>query len=320
MQLPEVDGIRITSVVDNFVDLLLRDEGPARRRPRQARAYERCLCAEHGLAELVESRRGADTVPLMFDFGASPLVFLHNLDLLVADYGVDLARIGTLVLSHGHWDHFGGLLALLQQRRAALPEEAHLYTGEDAFLARWQAAPRQPRRDMGALDEAAIAALGVAVVKVREPRVLEGHALLSGQIARRTDYELSSPSMRVQRDGQDIQDELPGEQALVYHLRGKGLVVLTACGHAGVVNTVMHAREVTGVDEVHAVIGGFHLSGAPADRIARTVDDLIGIDPDIIVPMHCTGIETIQALRERAPDKVIFNSAGTRYELSGNGA
>jgi len=320
MQLPEVDGIRITSVVDNFVDLLLRDEGPARRRPRQARVYERCLCAEHGLAELVESRRGADTVPLMFDFGASPLVFLHNLDLLVADYGVDLARIATLVLSHGHWDHFGGLLAFLAERRAALPEEAHLYTGEDAFLARWQAAPRQPCRDMGALDEAAIAALGVGVVQVREPRVLEGQALLSGRIVRRTDYELNSPSMRVQRDGQDIQDELPGEQALVYHLRGKGLVVLTACGHAGVVNTVMHAREVTGVDEVHAVIGGFHLSGAPADRIVRTVDDLIGIDPDIIVPMHCTGIETIPALRERAPDKVIFNSAGTRYELAGSGA
>ena len=79
MQLPEVDGIRITSVVDNFVDLLLRDEGPARRRPRQAKTYERCLCAEHGLAELVESRRGGHSVPLMFDFGASPMVFLHNI-------------------------------------------------------------------------------------------------------------------------------------------------------------------------------------------------------------------------------------------------
>jgi 7,8-dihydropterin-6-yl-methyl-4-(beta-D-ribofuranosyl)aminobenzene 5'-phosphate synthase len=91
--------------------------------------------------------------------------------------------------------------------------------------------------------------------------------------------------------------------------------VLTACGHAGVVNTVMHAREVTGIEEVHAVIGGFHLSGAPADRIERTVDDLLAFDPDLIVPMHCTGIETIDRLCERAPGRVIFNSAGTRYEL-----
>lgn len=316
MHLPEIERLRVTSVVDNFVDLLLRDAGPARRRPRQEKAYARCLCAEHGLAELVESERGGEAFPLMFDFGATPLVFLHNLDLLVADYRVDLAQIGTLVLSHGHWDHFGGLLAFLGERRASLPEQAHLYAGADAFLARWQAAARQPRRDMGRLDEAAIEALGVGVVKVREPQLLSGQALLSGEIARRTDYEVMPESMRVEVDGKDARDELPGEQSLVYHLRGKGLVVLTACGHAGVVNTVMHAREVTGVEEVHAVIGGFHLSGAPEERIQRTVDDLLAFDPDHVVPMHCTGLETIDALRERAPEKVLFNSAGTRYELA----
>jgi 7,8-dihydropterin-6-yl-methyl-4-(beta-D-ribofuranosyl)aminobenzene 5'-phosphate synthase len=315
MQLPEVDLIRITSVVDNFVDLLLRDEGPAKRRPRQQKAYEHCLCAEHGLAELVESRARGTTLPLMFDFGASPLVFLHNLDLLVHDYAVDLSAISTLVLSHGHWDHFGGLLAFLHEKRAALPEQANLYAGEDAFLARWQAAPRQPRRDMGQLDQAAVEALGIGVVKVREPQLLSGQALMTGEIARRTSYEVMPSSMRVTRNGEDTHDNLPGEQSIVYHLQGKGLVVLTACGHAGVVNTVMHAREITGVGKVHAVIGGFHLSGAPAEKIERSVDDLLAFDPDLIVPMHCTGIETIQMLRERAPDKVIFNSAGTRYEL-----
>jgi len=316
MQLAEVDCIRITSVVDNFVDLLLRDEGPAKRRPRQEKAYQRCLCAEHGLAELVESRSRGTTVPLMFDFGASPLVFMHNLDLLVQDYGVDLGAISTLVLSHGHWDHFGGLLAFLHDKRAALPEQAHLYAGEDAFLARWHAAPREPRRDMGQLDQAAVEALGIGVVKVREPQVLSGQALLTGEIARRTSYEVMPPSMRVERDGEDIHDDLPGEQSIIYHLRGKGLVVLTACGHAGVVNTVMHAREITGVDKVHAVIGGFHLSGAPSDKIERSVDDLLAFEPDLIVPMHCTGLETIEKLRERAQDKVIYNSAGTRYELN----
>jgi 7,8-dihydropterin-6-yl-methyl-4-(beta-D-ribofuranosyl)aminobenzene 5'-phosphate synthase len=207
------------------------------------------------------------------------------------------------------------LLTFLRERRASLPEQAHLYAGEDAFLARWQAASREPRRDMGALDEAAVEALGIGVVKVREPQLLSDQVLLSGEIARRTDYEVMPESMRVERDGEDRHDQLPGEQALVYHLRGKGLVVLTACGHAGVVNTVLHAREVTGVDKVHAVIGGFHLSAAPPERIARTVDDLLGLEPELIVPMHCTGLETIDALRERAPGKVIYNSAGTRYEL-----
>jgi 7,8-dihydropterin-6-yl-methyl-4-(beta-D-ribofuranosyl)aminobenzene 5'-phosphate synthase len=315
--LPEIDQIRITSVVDNFVDLLLRDEGPARRRPSQAKSYERCLCAEHGLAELVESRAGGSVFPLMFDFGATPMVFLHNLDLLVEDYGVDLSEISTMVLSHGHWDHFGGLLAFLEDKRALLPEQAHLYAGEDAFLARWQAAARKPKRDMGRLEQAAVEAMNVDVVKVREPQVLSEQAMLSGEIARRTDYETMPEAMRVERDGVDTHDQLVGEQALVYHLKGQGLVVLTACGHAGVVNTVMHAREITGVEEIHAVIGGFHLSGAPVEKIERSVDDLLAFNPDIIVPMHCTGLETIDRLRERAPDTVVFNSAGTRYELTG---
>ena len=315
MHLPEIDRLRVTSVVDNYLDLLLKDHGPAKRRPRGDRTYERCLCSEHGLAELVESRSGGDAFPLMFDFGASPQVFLHNLDLLVHDWGVDLSAISTMVLSHGHWDHFGGLLAFLAEHRHALPEQAHLYAGEDAFLARWQQSPRQSPRDMGELDEHAVAAHGVDVVKITQPQVLSGHAMLSGEIARTTDYEIIPDVMRVERDGQDIHDTLPGEQALVYHLRGKGLVILTACGHAGVVNTVRHAQEATGVDEVHAVIGGFHLSGAPEERIERTADDLIALNPDIIVPMHCTGIETIEALRQRARDNVIFNSAGTRYEL-----
>ena len=137
----------------------------------------------------------------------------------------------------------------------------------------------------------------------------------AGEIARRTDYEKDRPGGNVTRDGRYIVDTLPGEQALVYHLKGKGLVVLTACGHAGVVNTVLHAQEVTGVDRVHAVVGGFHLSGATAERIARTVDGLAELDPDLIIPMHCTGMATIEALRSRLPGRVIYNSAGTQYEL-----
>ncbi len=315
MHLPEVDRIRITSIVDNFVDNLLRDQGPAKRRPRQAKSYERCLCAEHGLAECIESQAGGETFPLLFDFGATPLVYLHNLGLLLDDYRIDLAAIRTLVLSHGHWDHYGGLLAFLREKRHSLPEDAHLYAGEDAFLARWSVAGKEGRRDMGRLDEEAIAAMDVGVVRVSEPRLLADQVLISGEIARRTSYETSASSARVERDGVDMQDDLSGEQALVYHLKGKGLVVMTACGHAGVVNTVMHAREVTGVEEVHAIIGGFHLSGAPEERIRKTVEDIAAIDPKIVVPMHCTGLETIEALSERLPSKVIYNSAGTRYEL-----
>lgn len=128
MQLPEVDRLRLTSVVDNYLDPLLRDEGPAKRRPRGPVAYERCLCSEHGLAEIVESAEGTKTFSLLFDFAASPLVYLHNLNLLTEDYRIDLKQIGTLVLSHGHWDHFGGCAAFSRRsvmssatRRSCMP-------------------------------------------------------------------------------------------------------------------------------------------------------------------------------------------------------
>ncbi|MGE0799058.1 MAG: MBL fold metallo-hydrolase [Lautropia sp.] len=317
MHLPEVDWLRLTSVVDNYLDPLLGDEGPARRRrPVQARSFERCLCSEHGLAEIIESSRGDEQFALLFDFSATPAVYLHNLGLLVEDYDFDLSRIGTLVLSHGHWDHYGGLCGFLDARRGDLHPDAALFTGEDAFLNRWSISPEGARVDSGALDEAFVSGRRVRIVKVRAPEVLGGQVLISGEIGRRTDYEKDPPGGNVtQEDGRYFADTLPGEQALIYHLKGKGLVVLTACGHAGVVNTVLHAQTVTGVDKVHAVIGGFHLSGAAPERIARTVDGLAAVDPDLIIPMHCTGMATIEALRAKLPGRVVYNSAGTRYEL-----
>ena len=311
-----VDEIKITSIVDNFVDLLLQNEGPAKRRPRQEKAFERCLCAEHGLAEVVQSSHETEPFALMFDFGATPLVYLNNLQLLVEDYGFDLAQVETLVLSHGHWDHYGGLSGFLEAKRHELANATRLYAGEDAFLHRWSQPRQGPRRDMGRLDEAFVTGQGIDIVRVKDPQVLGGQALVSGEIARRTPYEVSSPAMRVEQAGHDQQDDLVGEQALVYQLRGKGLVVLTACGHAGVVNTVLHAQDVTGVSEIHAVIGGFHLSGASDERIGQTVEGLAALDPKLIVPMHCTGLATIEALQQRLPGRILYNSAGTQYTLS----
>jgi 7,8-dihydropterin-6-yl-methyl-4-(beta-D-ribofuranosyl)aminobenzene 5'-phosphate synthase len=312
-----VDRICVTNIVDNFVDVLLENDGPAKRRPRQEKTYERCLCAEHGLAELVESACGTEPVSLLFDFGGTPLVYLHNLQLLMEDYGFDLSQIHALVLSHGHWDHYGGLCSFLEAKRHDLPPETCLYAGEDAFLHRWNEPRNAPRRDMGRLDEAFVASKDINIIRVKEPWVLGGQVLISGEISRRTVYEVPPPTLRVERGGEVVQDTFPGEQALVYQLRGKGLVVLTACGHAGVVNTLLHAREVTGIAEIYAIIGGFHLSGATPERIDQTVEGLAELHPELIVPTHCTGLPALEALQKRFPERVIYNSTGTQYILEG---
>ena len=111
------------------------------------------------------------------------------------------------------------------------------------------------------------------------------------------------------------QDDFHGEQSVVCNVREKGLVVISGCAHAGIINTVRHAQKITGIDKIHAVIGGFHLVNAPTEIIWRTIADMQEIAPDYIIPMHCTGFEAITAFREAMPDQFILNTAGTRYSF-----
>ncbi|MDA1089410.1 MAG: MBL fold metallo-hydrolase [Proteobacteria bacterium] len=156
---------------------------------------------------------------------------------------------------------------------------------------------------------------GLEIVTVEHPLIIKEQAMISGEIKRHTDYESGPTPLRVGPEDRNLADEMPGEQALIYKLDGKGLVVLTACCHAGIVNTVRHAQEVTGVEDVHAILGGFHLTGASDERVEKTVDDLAALDPDFIVPMHCTGLAAIDVLKTRLGDRILCNSVGTQYQF-----
>jgi 7,8-dihydropterin-6-yl-methyl-4-(beta-D-ribofuranosyl)aminobenzene 5'-phosphate synthase len=155
----------------------------------------------------------------------------------------------------------------------------------------------------------------VKIVEVKGPTVIVPGACLTGRIAQVTDYEQVAPTFLAKKGDEFVQEQFIGEQAVVMNAKGRGLVVLTACAHRGVVNTVRHAQKMTGIDKVHAIIGGLHLTGARPEVIEKTIADIKALRPDYIVPTHCTGFEAMTAFARAMPEQFILNTAGTRYVI-----
>jgi 7,8-dihydropterin-6-yl-methyl-4-(beta-D-ribofuranosyl)aminobenzene 5'-phosphate synthase len=153
------------------------------------------------------------------------------------------------------------------------------------------------------------------IVEIKDPTPIVSGAYLTGRIEKVTDYE-EVEGRWVKRGENFERENFIGEQSVVLNLKGKGLVVLTGCAHVGVVNTVKHAQRITGVGKVHAIMGGFHLTGAKERLIQRTVADIKAMAPDYIVPMHCTGFEALMAFVKEMPDQFILNTVGTKYILT----
>jgi 7,8-dihydropterin-6-yl-methyl-4-(beta-D-ribofuranosyl)aminobenzene 5'-phosphate synthase len=194
-----------------------------------------------------------------------------------------------------------------------------LYVGEEAFSQRFANLPAETFDVSGMIDlkqlrRDEIESLGVAkIVEIKDPTLIVPGAYLTGNIERVTEYEKGSPMLLIKRGEKMERDFFTGEQSLLFNVKGKGLVVISSCAHAGIVNTVKHAQKIAGVEKVHAVIGGFHLSGAKPEVIQRTIADIKAIAPEYIVPMHCTGFEAITAFQREMPDQFIINTAGTKY-------
>jgi 7,8-dihydropterin-6-yl-methyl-4-(beta-D-ribofuranosyl)aminobenzene 5'-phosphate synthase len=308
VRLDEVDRVSITTLVDNYIDSLRRDEPVARRFSRAIARKMQDLRAEHGLAHLVEVTRGSSTTRIAFDFGQTDACLNHN----VRELGIDVARIDALALSHGHRDHFGGLMGFLHAHRRFMRKELVFYGGVDHFLPRFTE-DGGDRVYIGRLDRQEIERYGVAVETVREPRAIADGVLLSGEMESQELFEPIPASMKVERDGALVSDAFIGEQTLIANLRGRGLVVVTSCSHRGVVGICKHAVRITGVPKIHALIGGFHLSGLTEERITRVVDAFRDLGVDHIVPQHCTGIETIATLYHRLPRQMVVTSVGTTF-------
>jgi 7,8-dihydropterin-6-yl-methyl-4-(beta-D-ribofuranosyl)aminobenzene 5'-phosphate synthase len=309
--LDEVDSVSVTTVVDNYIDSLLRDRPQARRFSSMVARKMTDLRAEHGLAHLVEVTRGGTTTRIGFDFGQTHDSLNHN----TRELGLDPGRLDAIALSHGHRDHFGGLMGWLHAYRRFMRKDLRFYAGADHFLPRFQVRDGD-KVYTGRLDRQEIERYGVGVEIVKEPTAIAEGVLMSGEMHTQEPFEPIPSNLQVERDGVVAPDTFIGEQTLVANVRGRGLVVITSCSHRGIVGICRNAVRITGVPKIHAVIGGFHLSGLTEERVTRVVDAFDQLGLDHIVPQHCTGIEAIATLYHRLPRQMVLTSVGTTFTFA----
>jgi 7,8-dihydropterin-6-yl-methyl-4-(beta-D-ribofuranosyl)aminobenzene 5'-phosphate synthase len=324
ISLEPVDMVTVTTLVDNVADLLLVDEGPAKRYPF-ARAVDPdvparflkggrtgdALRAEHGFSALVTIEKAEKATRVLFDAGLTPDGLVENMRRLeLSPQDIDI-----IVLSHGHWDHTTGMDGLVKALgRTNVPVLIH----PEFWSRRRIALPGGPV-ELPSTSKRALEGAGFEVVEEQQPSfLLDGSLLVTGEVDRTTDFEQGHPLFQAYREGHWQPDPLIlDDQALVANVRARGLVVLSGCSHSGIVNILRYVRKLTGEGRIHAVIGGFHLSGPIFEKIiAPTCHALTELAPDYLVPSHCTGWRATHALAAAFPTAFIQNAVGTRFEFT----
>ncbi len=328
---PEVDSLLLQVVVDNaaFGPFLPDQSLPGLRVQRSggggaARMSRKALMAEFGLSLLAQSKRGADSRSVLVDFGYTPEVLANNLAML----GIDARQLHAAVLSHGHLDHYGGFAGVFGKDVPA--KHLPLFVGGEETFCERLAMIGTPPPVMGTLDRAELAAAGLDVKIAMAPAAVADHAFTTGLIPLETFERAAIPTqMRpgvgceasalapAKRDVKELPDDGEHELATFYNVKGLGLVVIASCSHRGVLNSVKRAQVISGVQKVHAVVGGFHLvRPRTEDEARRTVAEFVKMDPTYIIPMHCTGEVFIAEALRVVPGKVIRPYVGNRFTFA----
>jgi 7,8-dihydropterin-6-yl-methyl-4-(beta-D-ribofuranosyl)aminobenzene 5'-phosphate synthase len=326
VEIEPADRVEITILVDNLTDPLLVDQEAvarinwpkalmgrlptARARVSPDSGVPDALIAEPGFSALVRIEKQGRQRTLLFDTGVSPNGMVENMRRL----GIAPADVEVIVLSHGHWDHVTGMEGLVGELgRTKLPVMIH-----PEFWSRRRIHFPGLQAELPSTSRSALQEMGFAIIEERQPSfLLDGTVLITGEVDRTTAFETGFHGHEAFRDGQWRADPLIlDDQALVVSLGDRGLVILSGCGHAGIVNTVRYARKLTGNAAVAAIIGGFHLSGPMFEpMIEPTVDALAELDPSLLVPAHCTGWKAVHRIAARFPDAFVLSTVGTTITL-----
>ena len=314
--------VDVTILIDNRADLIVKSTETIKR------FTEEPLLAEHGFSALIDLN--SIGVRILWDAGVTRIALMENMRRLK----IDSTTIDKIALSHGHSDHTASVSEILSNMDVSpTPRRWETGTSLDEILARIDsrripliAHPAAFRERWGFRDDGSKygpilpppsdqwAALGAEIVLSERPYKMEAGCWTTGAIPRDS-FEYSGISGKMYyREGHKFhRDEVEDDQAIVLNIKDKGLVVLSGCAHAGIVNTMNYARQISGVDKIWAIMGGFHLARASNEIIQQRIDALIKLEPELIVPSHCTGFNAIGQFSRQMPEAFVLGLVGTKY-------
>lgn len=320
----EAASISVTALVDNMTDMLLKSTEEVKRYTQES---GKPLLAEHGLSFLV--KLGDQNKKILMDAGITKITLMENIKRM----GIDPKTIDQIVLSHGHPDHIMAMTNIIKEI-AGIPQPQNwdanvtneyvstwmeqqkipVICHSAATRERWKVFPDGSKYGPMITPFMEWEAAGAKIVISDEPYQLADGCWTTGGVPRKTFEKAGTPKIFAYRDAEGFhRDFVDDDQAIIANVKGKGLVIVAGCAHAGIINTINHAKAISGVDKVYAIIGGFHLISSTPEEIQRTVDEVKALSPHIIVPTHCTGFPAIVQFATQMPDQFVLGVVGTTY-------
>ncbi|MCD6599860.1 MAG: MBL fold metallo-hydrolase [Dehalococcoidia bacterium] len=286
-----LDSLRVTALAEDSV------------------LYESPCLGQHGVSFLVEGTKNSDVVRILVDVGQNSQALLSNMKLM----NVSPLTIDAIVLTHCHYDHTHGVVNMLKEiGKGDIPVVAH----PDIFRPHFFSDPCL--RHVGVMQadsEEKIKKTGARLCLAKDPVVLMSGIMTTGEVKRRTNFEGISMGLKTIENGRVKDDPMLDDISIVANVNGKGLVIVTGCSHAGIVNIIKHAIELTGCEKIEAIIGGLHLIDASETRIKRTIESLSELNPAMICAGHCTGFKAQVELYLAFAEKFSPLHTGMKFEI-----